>query len=115
MDHTDAEETWLAALTRLVRRFSAEVRAAARMGLEAAPLALVQWAWSQGYPYVRPLPDGRLVGIRSGPGRVAEVWIGTRTATHRTWPYATLGAALHAAQTWDGLDVPAGHQTLEET
>jgi hypothetical protein len=90
--------------------------------------ALLAWALRQGYPYVRPLADGRLVGVlrtadesspvglRAGrsttsvpnghapPGRAQHsVWVGSRELIADLWLYPDLPSALQAARTWDGL------------
>lgn len=78
-----------------------------RAVLDGTPFDLVQWAWGQGYPYVRALPDGRLVGVQVLMPDGARLWLGGRHAREGVWIYASLPAAVAAARTWDGTGEPA--------
>src|SRR6267378_6194952 len=95
----------------LVRRLEAaavEVIARQFVSLLGAAPDLLAWAVDEGYPYVRALPDGRLVGVALLLGGQADVWRGTRDGPADLWTYADAARAVQAAHAWDGTGAPPG-------
>jgi len=60
----------------------------------------------EGYPYVRALPDGRLVGVALLLGGQADVCAARGTAQPTCGPIADAARAVQAAHAWDGTGAP---------
>jgi hypothetical protein len=71
--------------------------------------ALQHWAVSQGYAYARVLLDGRLVCVEALFAHQVLLALTTPVLhVQDGWIYASLEAALAAAQAWDGRAEPPG-------
>jgi hypothetical protein len=76
--------------------------------LEGTDLGLLRWAWRQGYPYIREIGEGRVVGVELLFRHTGLLFVGTRHERHDLWCYADIPTAVQAAQSWDGAGEPSG-------